>query len=389
VTAVAEIALGVVGTGFIARNLMSSLVRHDDLKVTAVLTRREIHTVTDVPEELLTNSIDTLIEDVDVIVECSGDPVWATEVVGAALSSRVPVVTMNTEFHITAGSAFVGQGIVTEAEGDQPGCLAALHEEAVAMGFEPLAYGNMKGFLNLHPKRDEMEYWGAKQNISLPMVTSFTDGTKVQAEQILVGNHFGATIATEGMMGPSVGNLEEGAEILGDQADIVGRPITDFVVNRDLPHGVFLVVSHAEDQQPALEYYKLGPGPKYTLIRNNILVHLEIPKTIRRVVDNGKVLLDNSACPELSLGAVAKRGLKPGERIDHGIGSFEVRGHALRTADHPEHVPIGLIRDAVIQSPVERGQVIDWSDLDTPDSRAKSLWTDQILPRVAGDRADC
>ncbi len=75
------------------------------------------------------------------------------------------VVTMNSEFHVTVGSHFVGAGLVTEAEGDQSGSLAALAEEVRAMGFVPRIFGNTKGYLNLNPKPEDMAYWAAKQGI--------------------------------------------------------------------------------------------------------------------------------------------------------------------------------------------------------------------------------
>jgi len=382
----ADIRLGVVGTGFIASHFMKSLDRHEGLRVDGILTRRERNEVTGLPDALLTTSIDDLVAHCDLVVECSGDPIWATDVVTAAVGAERPVVTMNTEFHITTGSAFVGKGLVTEAEGDQPGCLAALHEDAVAMGFTPIVYGNMKGFLNHDPARDDMEFWGAKQGISLPMVTSFTDGTKVQAEQVLVGNHFGATIATEGMLGPDVSDIVDAADKLAAAAHESGRPISDFVVSSGLPHGVFIVATHDEAHREALDYYKLGPGPNYTLIKNNILVHLEIVKTIRRVLSGGGVLLDNSAQPELSLAAIAKRDLMPGELIDNAIGSFDLRGHAVRIEEHPGHVPIGLISQARVTQPVERGEIVTTSVIEFPESRARTTWSDQILPSALAAR---
>lgn len=370
-----EVRLGVVGSGFIASNLVTSLSRHDDVSPSRILTRRSVDDVSGFPDQVITNSIADTISNSDVVVECSGDPIWATEVIAEAVRAGRPVVTMNTEFHITTGSHFVGRGLVTEAEGDQPGCLAALHEDAVAMGFDPIAYGNMKGFLNPNPSPAEMQFWGDKQGISLSMVTSFTDGTKVQAEQILVANHFGARLAQEGMLGAEVSGLEHGVEMLVEAHERVGGRIADFIVNRTLPHGVFVVATHDESQTHALDYYKMGPGPYYTLIKNNILVHLEIAKTVRRVVRDGSVLLDNSSAPKLSLAAIAKRPVARGTQIERAIGSFDLRGHAVAIVDHPDHVPIGLIQDAVVIEDVPPGHIITASQVLLPDSLAVRLWT--------------
>ena len=372
-----EVRVGVVGTGFIGSHFIESLARHQDMVPGRVLTRRRVEDVTGFPEAVLTSSIDDLISHSDVIVECSGDPIWATDIVAGSVQAGIPVVTMNTEFHITTGSAFVGKGIVTEAEGDQPGVLAALHEDVVAMGFAPVAYGNMKGFLDLDPTPENMEFWAGKQGISLPMVTSFTDGTKVQAEQILVGNFFGATIGREGIRGLAVADLNEGAEMLAADAADVGRPVTDFIVSPGLPHGVFIVATHDSAQAAALEYFKMGTGPNYNIVRPNIFVHLEIVKTIRRVLREGTVLLDNTASPELSLAAVAKSDLQRGLKIGQAIGSFEFRGRAVRIDDEPRHVPIGLLVDATLERDMAKGQVLEVSDVSLPASLATKLWAER------------
>ncbi len=369
-----DVRIGLVGTGFIARNFGWSLDRHDGYALSSVLTRRPLQSLEQMPIDQATNSIEELVSSVDVVVECSGDPVWATDVISASVDAGRPVVTMNTEFHITTGSAFVGRGLVTEAEGDQPGCLAALHEDVVAMGFEPIAYGNMKGFLNLDPTPDDMEYWGAKQGISVPMVTSFTDGTKVQAEQILVANHYGAGLAQEGMLAANATDIEDAARVLAQAYENSSRPISDYVVSTALPHGVFIVATHDEKHGPALAYYKLGDGPYYTIVRNNIFVHLEIMKTVHRVLEQETVLLDNSSNPEISLAAMAKRDLNPGDEIPVGIGSFDLRGHAVRIREWPDHVPIGLIQGATVVEPVAKGDVVRFDQIQLPDSLALKLW---------------
>lgn len=369
-----EVRIGVVGTGYIARHFMMSLDSHDGYSTSRVLTRRDPATISGFPDGVITNSIEEFASGIDVAVECTGDPIWATEVVAACVESGLPVVTMDTEFHITCGSAFVASGLVTEAEGDQPGSLAALHEDAVAMGFKPLVYGNLKGFFNPDPTPEEMKYWGERQGFSIEKVTSFTDGTKVQAEQILVANHFGATIAKEGMLGAPVASIDEGAQLLAEAADSVGRPISDFVVNRGFPHGVFIVATQDERQADALANVKMGPGPYYTLLKHDTFVHLEILKAVKRLLKTGKPLLTNSSTPLLSLAAVAKRDLAPGQRIEHAFGSFDLRGHAVRIADHPEHAPLGLLSSAVIEEPLERGEIVTFDKVSVPDSLALEVW---------------
>ncbi|MEX2445723.1 MAG: NAD(P)-dependent oxidoreductase [Dehalococcoidia bacterium] len=384
--------IGIVGTGFISRHFTLAVASSDEFEVSKVLTRRPLGACQDYPrQDLLTASRDELVEASDIVLECTGDAIWATEVVESAVTAGVPVVTMNAEFHVTTGSYFVGRGIVTEAEGDQPGCIASLREQAIAMGFRPVVYGNMKGFLNRTPTPEDMTYWGAKQGISLPMVTAFTDGTKVQVEQALVANAFGATIIQPEMLGPQEDDLRAAGDLLGQHATRLGQPVSDYVLSGKLPHGVFVVAEHDPEQQAALAYYKMGDGPYYTLVRNNIFVHFEIMKTLRRVATGQLRFLDNSAQPTVSVAAIAKRALEPGDRIEQAIGSFDVRGGAVRILDQPGHIPVGLLARAVVRRPVEPGALLRMDDVELPESLALDAWR-QIEARAfetvaAGTRA--
>ncbi len=381
------IRVAVVGTGFVSRHFVLGAERHPDLTVVKVLTRRRPADCADHPRpDLLTNALDEALEACDVLLECTGDPLHATVVIDRALRAGRPVVTMNAEFHITAGSWFAGRGLVTEAAGDQPGCQAELAEEARALGFEPVVYGNLKGFLNRDPSPGDMAYWGARQGISLPMVTSFTDGTKVHIEQALVANGLGATIAPQGIQAPADDDLQAAGGRLAALAEAAGGPIADYVLSRKLPHGVFVVARHDPRQAAALDYLRLGKGPHYVLLKNNIFVHLEIAKTIRRVVREGRKLLDNAAVPAVSVAAVAKRALRPGERLPFGIGSFDIRGEAVRIADHPGHLPVGLLYHGIVRRPVEAGEILAMADVDLPDSLALRAWR-AIEARVLGARA--
>jgi len=362
--------------------------RRDDLHVKRVLTRRAPSSCTEFPRpDLLTNAISQIVDDCEVIVECSGDPLHATTVVDAALKAGRIVVTMDAEFHVTTGSHFVGRGVMSEAHGDQPGSLAALAEEAVEMGFTPLVYGNRKGYYHPNPPRDQMEFWAKKQGLSLDQVTAATDGTKIQIEQALVANGLGAGIIQDGLLGPSADSMREGGALLAEQAKRLGTPIADYVIAPKAPAGVFIVGEHDPRQQPYLEYLKLGDGPYYTLVQHQHLCHLEIARTIRRMAAGGKPLLDNSRAPRFGVAAIAKRTLLPGEKIRRGIGSFELRGEAVSLAANPDHLPIGLVADGVMRRRVEAGQRLSPADMEIPDSPAFTAWRAIAQAAAGGARA--
>ncbi|WP_312912214.1 NAD(P)-dependent oxidoreductase [Stutzerimonas nitrititolerans] len=360
----------------IARGFLRLIKQHySDLEISRILTRRPFNSFSDFPlAERLTHSIDDLVDHSDLIVECSGDVFHGTEVIERAFEAGLPVVTVNAELQVTTGSYLAGKGFITEAEGDQPGSLAALHEEALQMGFKPLVYGNMKGYLNHDPTPENMAYWARLQGISIDQTTSFTDGTKVQIEQVVVGNGLGATITRQGLEGIASTNLNDSASVLGMLAERLGQPITDYVIPSGFPAGgVFLVCRHDAEQQQAIEYFKLGPGPYYTLIRPFHLCSLEVGKTVRRVLAGGGVLLNNSTAPTLGVAAIAKRPMRAGELIERGIGGFQFRGEAVKLAEHPDHVPIGLLRKTALKRAVEPGQIITYDDVDILPSRALEI----------------
>lgn len=371
----AHIKVGVVGSGFIARNLVDLLQVNNRYDVACILTHSDISQRNDFPfQHLMTNSIDELIENSDIVVECTGEVTRAGKVIEKALAHGLKIVTMNTEFHITLGSHFVSKGFITEAEGDQPGSIAALYEEAVTMGFEPMVLGNIKGFMNLDPSKEDMQFWSKKSRLSLEMVTSFTDGTKVQMEQCFVANGLGAGIAKQGLTAITNTNISEGGAELAAIADNLGHPISDFLISSSGPAGVFVTAKHRESQKQSLEYYKLGKGPYYTLIRDFHLPHMELLKTLDRVVQGGDVLLNNGTAPTISVAAVAKHDLASGLAIPKGIGSFDMRGEAIVIEGNREHVPIGLLENAVLKKEVKKGNVITYDDVEFTDDYALNIW---------------
>lgn len=382
--------IGLVGTGFMARGI-ADVVERSPFELSRVLTRRPVESVHDLPRQnIITQNIAELIEYSDLLIVCCGDPIHVTDVVDQAIEAGLPIVTMDSEFQVTTGSWFVDKGLITEAEGDQPGCLAALRRDALAMDFEPLVYGNIKGFLNHDPSESDMNYWASKNGLSITQTTSFTDGTKVQIEQAFVANAFDADIYRPGMLGPSAKTVEEGSQLLADVANQRSldfekpRALSDYILMAGCP-GVFIAAKHQNYSRPYLNYLKMGDGPFYTLERTFHLCHLEVMKTVRAVLAHGEVLMNNSSQPRVSVATVAKKDLSKNHFIKQGIGSFDVRGEAVDIAENPDHVPIGLLLNGRLKQSVVKGQRLSMDDIELPDTLAKTIW--EKLAKRAGKYA--
>jgi predicted homoserine dehydrogenase-like protein len=95
---------------------------------------------------------------------------------------------------------------------------------------------------------------------------------------------------------------------------------------------------------------------------------------MRRIRRGEPALLDNAYTPRYSVAAVAKVDLGPGRRIPRGMGGFTVRGSAVAIAERPDHLPIGLLFDAVVRRPVEAGQMLTFDDVELPESLAVHAW---------------
>ncbi len=373
------IRVGIVGTGGISRGLAKLLARRKDMVISKILTRRKGY-IEDlgVSQEYITNDPHRVIELSDVLVVSTGDPIYSTKIIEIAFTYGVPVVTMDADTQVLTGSWLSKRGVITEANGDQPGVLASLNQEVKQMGFNPLVYGNVKGFLNQNPSLEDMLFWAQKQGYSLSSVTSFTDGTKLQIEQALVANGLGVGIAKQGLIGYETNDFQEGAFALAEKAEELGKVISDYIISRESPPGVFITATHQEDLAPELKTYKLGDGPYYLLYKPTHLCFFEIPGTILNLLHRDEILLDNGIVPHTSVASIAKKELEAGSVIEKGIGSMEVRGEAISIAQNPDHVPIGLISKVYVKRNIEPGQIITFDDVDIPDSLAYDAWKETL-----------
>src|SRR5690625_7407079 len=92
------VRVGVIGTGFIGKGLAIEIERQEDIDLTHVLTRRDLKTIKGYPyPDVLTNDVNRLLEDCDIVVECSGDVLYGTEVIDLVMKAKIPVVTRSEE----------------------------------------------------------------------------------------------------------------------------------------------------------------------------------------------------------------------------------------------------------------------------------------------------
>lgn len=356
------VRVGLAGSGYVSAGLMRVLSSYEDVVVTGVLTSR--HPSRDneyLRPDLLVREIDELVGRCDLVVECSGGVTRAMRVVRTAFAAGLPVVTVNAEFQVTAGHLFASHGLLSEAEGDQPGALAALSEEIVLMGFEPVVYGNVKTYLRHDPSVEDMRYQAGLHGISEQQVTSFTDGTKLHVELALVANGLGAALAAGGVLGVRSPRFDDCVAELTSAA--AGQPISDFCMPGDTDAHVFVVATHSGPVDRELTHFKLGAGPYYRFTRNRHLGYFEVPRTIKRMVETGRPLLNNSATPKVKVAAVAKKAVKAGASVATAVGSTLFRGVAVTSAEQAELLPIGLLEGATLVRDVPPGEFVRAEDV--------------------------
>ena len=328
--------------------------------------------------------------ELDVIVECTNTVAAAARHGLAAIARRAHVVLMNGEVDLALGRLLAheaaGQGVVVTSDaGDQHGVLATMIDEIELWGFRIVQAGNMKGFLNRRATAATAREWAERQRLSVVQTVSYTDGTKMNIEQALIGNYAGLRPVRPGMEGPRVGDLREVLTAF-DFAGYGMEGRVDYTVGVPWPGGGVYVVAECLNPLQAfyLDYYKVSSqGPFHLFFRPYHLCHLETPRAIaqavldhRPVIPPGRHLLND-------VFAYAKRDLPAGTVIDHGIGGDHLYGlvdtiarageDALPVCDlnGEPHAEGGAA--AVLQVAVKMDDPVPLSAVEFPDTELRRL----------------
>lgn len=327
---------------------------------------------------------------IDAIVECTNTIGIAGEYALAAIARNAHVILMNAEVDLALGKLLVHESkkkgvIVTSDAGDQHGVLATMIDEIELWGFRIVQAGNMKGFHNKYGDAAGALPWAEKQRLSVVQTVSYTDGTKMNIEQALIGNYAGLTPLLPGMQGPKIKDLREVLDAFDfDSYGTEGR--VDYTVGVPWPGGGVYVVGYCDDdlQKFYLNYYKVSSKGNYHLFfRPYHLCHLETPRAIAQAYFDGRAVIQPFRHELNDVFAYAKKDLEAGTQIEHGIGGDEFYG-LVDTFERagPEGVPVCSLEcegegpDAkmvVLRVAYKKDEPIRLSDLHFPDTSLSRL----------------
>jgi predicted homoserine dehydrogenase-like protein len=313
------------------------------------------------------------LEAVDIVTDVTPSPATGAETAYACIQHGKDVVLVNIEADVTVGRilnklARAAGVLYSVSSGDEPGCLMELYDFVTSLGYEPIVIGKGKNNpLNPAATPDTVAESARRADKDPFQVASYVDGTKTMFEMTCAANATGCLPMQRGMTGPDA-TLETVSEIFALEQDggITKFPgAVDFVQGSSMAGGVFITVRVQDERIRAdLQYLKVGVGKYFTFFRPYHLWFLEAPISIARAHLHRQVTLAPLDRPVAEAMTVAKRDLKPGERLDD-FGGYTFHGIIDRAevARDLNALPVGLAPGAEVVRPVAAGEILTWDDV--------------------------
>jgi predicted homoserine dehydrogenase-like protein len=310
---------------------------------------------------------------IDVLTDVTPSPASGAATAAAAIEHGKDVVLINIEADVTVGrilkkkAAEVGV-LYSVSSGDEPGCLMELVEFVTALGFEPIVIGKGKNNpLNPAATPDTVAEAARRADKDAYQTASYVDGSKTMFEMTCAANATGCVPIRRGMIGPEA-TQETVTEIFALEEDggLAPHPgMVDFVQGPSMAGGVFVNVRVHDPRVAAdLQYLKVGKGHYATFFRPYHLWFIEAPISIARAVLQGERTLVPLDRPVADVLTIAKRNLRPGDRLDD-FGGYTFRGLMDRAeiVRRANGLPAGLAPGAEIVRPVAAGEIVTWDDV--------------------------
>ncbi|QOF76600.1 NAD(P)H-dependent oxidoreductase [Variovorax sp. 38R] len=357
---------------------------------------------------------------IDIVVECTGNPIAAVDHCLDAFAHGKHVVNVTVEADAFCGPLLAHKaqqaGVVYSlAFGDQPALICDLVDWARTCGFPVVAAGRGHKWLPHFTESTPETVWGnygltpeqAKRGgLNPKMFNSFLDGSKPSIESSAVANATGLGVPSDGLLYPpaSVEDIpfvtrpksEGGVLERKGMVEVISSLEAD---GRKIPYdirmGVWVTVEAETDYiKNCFEEYNAHTDPSgryFTLYKRWHLIGLEVGMSVASVALRGEPTGVATGW-NADVVATAKRDLAAGEMLD-GEGGYTVWGKLLPAERSLRlgGLPLGLAHNVKLVRPVKKGQGLSWADVAMDTSTAayrlrqemETLFTPAVRDRAA------
>ncbi len=344
-------------------------------------------------------------DDVDVVIEATGNPRAGISHADAAIAAGKHVVMVNVEADVLAGPILAARaraaGVVySMAYGDQPALVSEMVDWARAAGFHVTAAGKGTKYLPAYhavTPDDVWDHYGLTADeartagMNPQMFNSFLDGTKSAIEMVAIANACGLDVPKQGLAFPPCG-VDDLAQVLrpcsvGGQLEDRGMVETisslerdGRPVYRDLRWGVYVILEAPNDYAAAcFKQYGLptdDTGRFAAMYKPFHLIGLELSISVLSAALRGEPT-GQATQMRGTVAAVAKRDLRAGEHLD-GEGGYTVWGKAQPAQGATTALPIGLADTVAVKRDIAQGAVLTLDDVDLQDDPALGRYREAL-----------
>lgn len=329
---------------------------------------------------------------IDIVVECTGNPVAAVDHCLDAFAHGKHVVNVTVEADAFCGPLLAHKAqqagvIYSLAFGDQPALICDLVDWARTCGFPVVAAGRGHKWLPHFTESTPETVWGnygltpeqaLRGGLNPKMFNSFLDGSKPSIESSAVANATGLTVPSDGLLYPPA-SVEDIPFVTRPQSEggVLERKGMVEVISsleadgRKIPYdirmGVWVTVEAESDYiKNCFEEYNAHTDPSgryFTLYKRWHLIGLEVGMSVASVALRGEAT-GVATCWNADVVATAKRDLAAGEMLD-GEGGYTVWGKLLPAERSLRlgGLPLGLAHNVKLVRPVKKGQSLSWADV--------------------------
>ncbi|WP_063687298.1 NAD(P)H-dependent oxidoreductase [Bradyrhizobium stylosanthis] len=342
----------------------------------------------------LTDDWEALVkcDGIELIAECTGNPVAAVEHCLGAFAAGKAVVNVTVEADAFCGPILAQKArqagvIYSLAYGDQPALACDLVDWAKACGFPVVAAGRghkwMPHYRESTPET-VWDHWGltaeqaARGGMNPKMFNAFLDGSKPAIESAAIANATGLQAPSQGLAFPpgSVDDIptlmrprsEGGVLESKGQVEVVscltaeGKPIPN-----DIRKGVWVCFEgDSEYIRNCFQEYSVvtDPSGRYmSSYKKWHLIGLELGISVASIALR-KEATGVATTFNADVAATAKKDLRAGDTLD-GEGGYTVFGKLTpaSTSLAKGYLPLGLAHNVRLTRPVAKDACITWADV--------------------------